>query len=95
MTNKRLKSGNVLLIAVLFAAVVVFALIFAFFNFNLGKKVTFSDPNPNVVEDEQIRNLNTLSDSDEVGAIEADINSTNFDNLDQEINQVDQDLSNL
>ena len=93
MMNKRLKSGNVLLIAVLAAAVVVFALIFAFFNFGLGTKQETGVSS--VVEDNQIQKLETLSDSDEIGAIEEDIQGTNLDNLDQEINQVDQDLSNL
>ena len=91
--NKNLKPGNVLLIAVLIAAVVIFALIFAFYNFNLGKKETTGEST--VVKDEQIRSLETLSDSDEIGVIEADINSTNLENLDQEINQVDQNLPSL
>ena len=91
--NKNLKPGNVLLIAVLIAAIVVFALIFAFFNFGLGTKQETGEPN--VVEDSQVQELETLSDSDEIGVIEADINSTNLENLDQEINQVDQNLPSL
>lgn len=91
--NKNMKPGNILLIAVLFAAVVVFALVFAFFNFNLKKEEGTGEPS--VLKDEQIQKLETLSDSDEIGAIEADINSTNLENLDQELNQVDQDLSSL
>ena len=91
--SKNLKPGNVLLIAVLIAAVVVFALIFAFYNFGLGTKQETGEPS--VVKDEQVQKLETLSDSDEIGAIETDINSTNLENLDQELNQVDQDLSGL
>ena len=91
--SKNLKPGNVLLIAVLIAAVVVFALIFAFYNFNLGKKETTGEST--VVKDEQVRKLETLSDSDEIGVIEGDIQGTSLDNLDQEINQVDQSLSEL
>ena len=91
--SKNLKPGNVLLIAVLIAAIVVFALVFAFFNFNLGEKAQTGESS--VVKDEQVQKLETLSDSDEIGVIEADIQGTNLDNLDQEINQVDRDLSNL
>lgn len=91
--SKNLKSGSILLIAVLAAAVVVFVLVYAFYNFNLGKKEATGEPS--VVKDEQVQKLETLSDSDEIGAIEADINSTNLENLDQELNQVDQDLSGL
>ena len=91
--SKNLKPGNVLLIAVLIAAVVVFALIFAFYNFGLGTKQETGEPS--VVKDEQVQKLETLSDSDEIGAIETDINSTNLENLDQELNQVDQELPSL
>ena len=91
--SKNLKPGNVLLIAVLVAAVVVFALVFAFYNFNLGKKEPASESG--VVKDEQVQKLETLSDSDEISAIEGDIQGTNLDNLNQEINQVDQDFSSL
>ena len=91
--NKNLKSGNVLLIAVLAAAVVVFALIFAFQYFGLGTKQETGEST--VVKDSQVQKLETLSDSDEIGAIEGDIQITDLDNLDQELNQVDQDLSSL
>ena len=91
--SKNLKPVNVLLIAVLIAAIVVFALVFAFFNFNLGEKEPASESS--VVRDEQVQKLETLSDSDEIGVIEADIQGTNLDNLDEGLNQVDQDLSGL
>ena len=91
--SKNLKPGNVLLIAVLIAAIVVFALVFAFFNFNLGEKAQTGESS--VVKDEQVQKLETLSDSDEIGVIEADIQGTNLDNLDEGLNQVDQDLSRL
>ena len=91
--SKNLKPGNVLLIAVLIAAIVVFALVFAFFNFNLGEKAQTGESS--VVKDEQVQKLETLSDSDEIGTIETDIDSTNLENLDQELNQVDQSLPSL
>ena len=91
--SKNLKPGSILLIAVLAAAVVVFALVFAFYNFGLGTKQEAGEPS--VVKDEQVQKLETLSDSDEIGAIEEDIDSTNLENLDQELNQVDQELPSL
>ena len=91
--NKNLKPGNILLIAVLFTAVVIFALVFAFFNFNLGKKTQIEESS--VVKDEQVQKFETLSDSDEISAIEGDIQGTNLEDLDQELNQVDQELLNL
>ena len=91
--SKNLKPGNVLLIAVLIAAVVVFALIFAFYNFGLGTKQETGEST--VVKDSQVQKLETLSDSDEIGAIEGDIQGTSLDNLDQELNQVDQELPSL
>ena len=48
-----------------------------------------------VEKDEQVRALNEQSSSDEIEAIEKDINTTNFNDLDQGIDQVDQDLNSL
>lgn len=42
--------------------------------------------------DDQVKTLQSLSNSDEIGAIEQDINATNLDNLDEGINQVDREL---
>ena len=91
--SKNLKPGSVLLIVVLVVAFLVVALIFAFKYLDLGTKQEVGESN--VVGDEQIQKLETLSDSDEIGAIEGDVNSTNLENLDQELNQVDQELPNL
>ena len=93
MMSKNLKPGSVLLIVVLAVAVLAVAVFFAFKYPDLGTKQEVGESN--VVGDEQVRKLETLSDSDEIGAIEADINSTNLDNLDQELNQVDQELPSL
>ena len=93
MMSKNLKPGSVLLIVVLVVAVLVVAFIFVFKFSDLGTKQEVGESN--VVGDEQVRKLETLSDSDEIGAIEADINSTNLENLDQELNQVDQELPSL
>ena len=93
MMSKNLKPGSVLLIVVLVVAVLVVAVFFALKYPDLGTKQEVGESN--VVKDEQVQKLETLSDSDEIGAIEGDIQGTNLDNLDQEINQVDQDLSSL
>ena len=93
MMSKNLKPGSVLLIVVLVVAVLVVAFIFVFKFSDLGTKQEVGESN--VVGDEQVRKLETLSDSDEIGAIERDILGTNLDNLDQELNQVDQELPSL
>ena len=81
------------MIVVLVVAVLVVAVFFALKYPDLGTKQEVGESN--VVKDEQVQKLETLSDSDEIGAVEADINSTNLENLDQELNQVDQELPSL
>ena len=93
MMSKNLKPGSVLLIVVLAVAVLAVAVFFAFKYPDLGTKQEVGESS--VVKDEQVQKLETLSDSDEISAIEGDIQGTNLDNLDQEINEVDQDLSSL
>lgn len=44
--------------------------------------------------DADIQILKTVSSSDEIAAIEADLNSTNLDSLDQELDLIDRDLGN-
>lgn len=46
-------------------------------------------------QDSQVRDLNNLSTSDEIGAIEKDINSTNLENLDLGIDDVSTEASDL
>lgn len=43
--------------------------------------------------DADIQILSTVSSSDDISAIEADLNSTNLDNLDQETALIDNDLN--
>ncbi len=48
---------------------------------------------PRAVADTQI--LETLSPSDDIGAIEADINSTNFDSLDTDFTAIDTEIDSV
>ncbi len=61
---------------------------------NLTSK-TAPTPVAQVKQDSVLTALGKQSNSDEVGAIDQDINTTNLDNLDTDLNQVDQDLNNL
>lgn len=45
--------------------------------------------------DQKVQELNTLSTSDEIDAIEKDINSTDLDNLDEGIGDVDRALDEI
>lgn len=46
-------------------------------------------------QDTQVRDLQELSDSDEPSDIEAELDSTNFDNLDEGVDEVDQALGDI
>lgn len=50
---------------------------------------------PQVPTDSKIDALNSQSESDEVDLIEKDLNSTQLDSLDSEVDQVDQDMKSL
>ena len=63
---------------------------------NIGYKGSQNQQSQQQVEgDAQVRTLESLSNSDEVGAIEQDINSTNLDNLDEGIGEIDKELVGL
>jgi len=46
-----------------------------------------------IVKDQQLENLQKVSTSDEVVDIEMDLDNTDLNNLDQELSEVDQALS--
>ena len=92
--NFKLKSGFstiFILIIVVVAALGILAVVVA--------KNSFKEPSP--IEspasalDEQVKNLQNQSSSDEVGAIEKDTNDTNLDNLDQGADQIEKDLTGI
>ncbi len=52
-------------------------------------------PSPTVAQDPQVKSLETLSNSDEVGAIDKDTNNTNLDNIDTGLDVVNKQVSGL
>lgn len=51
--------------------------------------------NKESVIDAQVEELGTQSDSDEIEDIEADLQNTNFDDLDTELDAIDQEFENI
>lgn len=80
-----------LLLAVGIIGVIV---VVAFGIFDLAK---LKKPQQTMVEqeDSQVKELNVLGVSDEIGDIEKYLDQTNLDKLDQEIPQVDKDAGSL
>lgn len=92
MINFKQKGGilNMLLI-LLVAAIGVFAIVVY-----STRQVDKSKPLEIIPKiDQQVQKLNELSDSDEIPSIEEDLNSTNLNDLDQDIGQVDSSLQGL
>jgi len=50
-------------------------------------------PTPTLITDEATTNLETQSDSDEVGAIENDIKATDLSNIDKELADIEGEIS--
>ena len=73
--------------------VIVFVIIFGAFYF-WGKMVEEKAANSSaMIETSSVEALNTQSSSDEITSIEADLNSTNVENLDKELKDVDASLT--
>lgn len=91
--SKKLKFGLLnILIVLLVAAVGIFAVV-VYSRKNLGKTTA---PQQTVETlDGQVQKLNALESSDEVSSIEQDLNSTNLDDLDLGIAEVDSSLQGL
>lgn len=49
---------------------------------------------PTIV-DNQVKQLNTLSGTDEIADVEKDLNETTLDQIDEELSQVDESLSSF
>ena len=96
MKNK----GSVTLI-VIAIALLIFGLIavFAVTGFGVGQnlfnKGSEESVGPQVPSDVQVEDLNLQSTSDEIDAIENDINSTDLENLDSDLEDISQDLNSL
>ncbi len=82
---KRIDPFTFLLVVVVAALAIIVLLMMGILDIaNLRR---FGEPTPAVPADQQIRDLQVLNDSDEVVGIEADLNATNLDSLDQELDQ--------
>jgi len=92
MIDLKQKGGilNILLI-LLVAAIGVFAIV-VYSTRQVGKSKPL-EIIPKI--DQQVQKLNELGSSDEVPSIEEDLNSTNFNDLDWDIKEVDNSLQSL
>lgn len=82
---KRMDPFTFLLVVTVAALAIIVVLMLGILDIaNLGR---LTGPSSQVPEDQQIRDLKVLNDSDEVVGIEADLNVTNLDTLDQELDQ--------
>ncbi len=100
MRNKKLETRNLKLETLRWGfstlwIIVVVAVIGLIAVVSVGKIGRGPKPTPAPVEDAQVQELTTLSSSDEVEAIEADINATNLEDLDAELGEVDSALGEL
>lgn len=73
------------LLAIIAVAVIGLAAVLAFGVFQ----------EPAVVEDQKLKELETVSTSDELPDIERDINETNLETLDVELSEVDKEAKGL
>ncbi|OGD92403.1 hypothetical protein A2697_00245 [Candidatus Curtissbacteria bacterium RIFCSPHIGHO2_01_FULL_41_44] len=92
LTVERGFSGLMLIIIVAVIGVVAF---FAFGILNIGKQGIPVPQIPDVIEDQQVKNLQKQSSSDELPFIEKDLESTNLEDLDQGIDEVSKSLGDL
>ncbi|KKR51176.1 MAG: hypothetical protein UT84_C0002G0037 [Candidatus Curtissbacteria bacterium GW2011_GWA1_40_16] len=93
MASKDPKGGLKTLLLLLAASVAV--LILVFFVYDEGIRVTITKGKPVISKDSQVQKLETQSQSDDVGSIEKDLNSTNLNNIDDGTSQINQGLTNL
>ena len=91
---KVLKGFSIILILII-VAVLGFAALVVFGPQRIGN---FSIPDYGISEptaDSQIKKLNNLSGSDEISAIEKDVDKTFLENLDQGLERLDGDIEQL
>lgn len=87
--------GGFSAIALLVVVVAIALSLVAVFVLKGGSLQQNVEPLPAVVQDPQVKSLETLSNSDEVSAIDKDTNDTNLDNIDEGVNDVDKQIPNL
>jgi len=89
-------SRSVIIVAVIAIVVVVLALMYIW-----GSSIVLRDQTGNSqmelppvpVVDEQVEELNDVSTSDDIDAIEEDIMNTDLDNLDNDLDQIETELN--
>ncbi|KKR57942.1 MAG: hypothetical protein UU05_C0018G0009 [Candidatus Curtissbacteria bacterium GW2011_GWA1_40_47] len=92
MRSKR--RGFLVLWLILLVVVVGVAALVAVGILDLGRiKNSAPGESTAIVKDQQLENLQKVSTSDEVVDIEMDLDNTDLNNLDQELSEVDQALS--
>jgi hypothetical protein len=85
-TNQPSKQSTAKLITTIIVLVVILGLLFAYANTRqVRDDMNTEQPTEQeiIMEDTQVQEIQMQSSSDDVAAIEADLNSTNLDNLDQ------------
>ena len=97
----KINRGNATVIVIIIALLVLgLVAVFAVTQFGIGQGLfTNKDANQSVgpvaPSDAQIDALNSQSTSDEVGNIEKDLNGTDLENVDSDLNEVNADLNSL
>jgi len=96
-SNLKIYNGFLTLWIVLLVIVIGVAALFAFGIFDMGrfKKGPSTSQTPQTVEDQQTQNLEKLSSLDQIVDIQKDLDTTDIDNLDLELPDVDKAASEL
>lgn len=84
--------GNANLLIYLAGAVIIIVILLFVFGRGGGQPTPTSAPTP---IDSQVQQLEQQSNSDEISAINADLQNTNLDKIDQELTDVEQSLQSL
>jgi len=93
VASKDPKGSLKMLLLLLTASVAV--LIFVFFVYDEGVRAPFLEGKPAISRDSQVEKLDTQSQSDDVGSIEKDLNSTDLNNIDDGSTQIQNGLTTI
>ena len=93
-SQSTVRKGFSTVFVIALVAVIGVVAVLAFGVFDVSKiKKTGEMPEQQV--DQQIKDLDNLSPSDELPDIEKDLNATNLEEVDSELDQIDKDLGSL
>ncbi len=95
MKQNKLRQGFSGLIIILVIAIIALAAIVAFSLFHSGKLTGQPTMHVTQPQDQQVKNLQSLSRSDSVSDIDKDVNSTDVGSLDAGLDQVNNDINSL